>query len=385
MALNPKRRSLEEVLRVPLTDDQAEHIATYYRQFFDNPEGYMRDSLVDVILDDLDLGRLRLLPALMNEVDGMHITKFGPHSSIVWGTYKEQPIYAIPVNNQEIIASLREFDTEMIGQNAQPDELVAEVMFSKDGEAALIVVRSVEAMHAVGELPFTITDGMPGYEKGFMRRLVSGSLPDLLSIFYVCFVAAGKGSNPVLWPNLVNQTFVGADDEMDSIVERETDMQVGIFNDHIQAINESIKTRYPHVDMESHEADDKYHYLSYGHKYNLVYNSNTLAYNGNVSSAKRLFPLLAMISMVQGATVSNAPAVVMGASEWNELYFSSKEVAPEETVHQQASQVLTPEMNQMLDNIGNNLGHQSRQRGQGTATSPIGKLLQNASSDYEQV
>lgn len=375
---------ITEVLRVPVTAAQAEVIKQNYPNFYESPESFIGDDFLPVIMDDIEVSRASSLKDLMNTVAGMSIEHSDPLHTLLWGSYKDTFLYAVPVNGQAV-EELRKFDTEMGMGNAGKDELVAEVMFSNDNEAALVVVRSCEAIHAVGELPFTISEAMPGYVKGFSRRLFHGALPDALATYYVPFIPSGNGKLPVMWVDHATGHITG-DDFGNELAGEHQDIKVGVYEEHFKDMYDAIKVKYPSVDLN---ADSKNRYTMFSHgQYNFIYNRNHLAYNGNLHKSRCIMPLIVTFMLDIDQLQTNVADVVCGLQDWSSLYY--RRVSESDRVDHRVETVgYDAEHNSEVAATarGEKSAYQDTadERGEGNRKSVLGKMFDNATSDYKQV
>lgn len=385
------KERITAILRIPVTDAQVETIRQNYRQFYDAPEDFARDGLITIILDDLGLSRPNGLYALLNQkVDGMDLKHADTIYSLMWGKYKDVPVYVVPVFDDAGVEALRQLGEETgTSMTNDADTLFAEVAFSDDGEAAVVIVRSGQAIDAVGEPQFTISDSLPGFTKGYMRRLFT-RYPDVLSTYYVPFIASGNGRNPVMWIEHVSGHISG-NDLGDRLASWYQDTKVGVYEDHMKEMYKDIKADFPAIDLQNDDPLDRYRMFSYAGKYSIMYNRNHLAYNGNIAYSECLLPYLVCCMIEIDRLETNLYDVVRGnyGVEWKDLYFrrlSEQDEAEHRTAIDSASDrgdVTNSDGNDPRPQVGTM--NASDGRGDGTRKSPLGKMFDNASSDYKQV
>ena len=371
-----QKRRIEDVLGVHIHDEQLAYIMQYYRQFYSEPESFAGDGLVDLIMEDLKIKKPTNLKDILNQVEGMDIKHLDPYNSLALGKYKDTPVYAMFATGSEVEKVAGYPNVESRPSDQSKEELFAIGFLANDKKSAIILVMSGEAIDAVNTPE---QNAILGYTGIFTMPLIDYDVKDLHT-YYVPFVASGQGRNPVMWINHNADDSHIASIIFEELSNKWQDWGTVIYADNIKDAYNELKLNYPGVDLDT--ALDVDRYLSGRHfGRNIIYNRNHLAYNGNIASAMAMLPW--SISNIlkkeadDGSNVAdNVYNCINGAEEWDSFKYyilgtnaANKTVITEENAKPSNSQTASD----------------GRERGDGSARSPIGKMFNNASSDYKQV
>lgn len=390
---------LEKVLGVRLQSENVEFIQHNYSAFYEDPESFIGDKLVDMILEDLGLTAPTGLEGIISMVPGMDVKHTDTYGTLAWGNYKGSPMYAMLVTGSAVRALKETLSTDMNMRDLPGSALVATIAASHDEERAVVFVQERGDIAAIGDLPFTICD-IPGFEKVAMLPVFSSLTT---AQFYVPFVQAGKGRNPVMWTNLCDSVKY-SDKSLFEHLNNGFDFESGIDADAFKTIKLNLGNYYPSVDLER-ESAERYQPLDcWGSQ--LIYNRNALAYSGNIHTQNALLPwaIACMVSYGSDGVHTNMYDVVDGTYEWEDLFFrfSDGKTDPVETGHPNMEDVMETrviagirtmgtkekldahEANIKASDIDPDEVFGGKKLEKSGATTRLGKALANATGSYEQ-
>lgn len=324
---------LEKVLGVRLQSENVEFIQQNYDAFYKDPLSFIGDKLVDMILEDLDLKVPTGLEDIISMVPGMDVKHTDTYGTLAWGNYKGSPMYALLITGSAVRTLKETLRTDMFMRDLPGSTLVATIAASHDEERAVVFVQERGDLAAIGDLPFTICD-IPGFEKVAMLPVFSPEAGVTVAQFYVPFVQAGKGRNPVMWTNLADP-IQGSDKSLFEHLNNGLDFESGIDSEAFKAVKLNIGNYYPSVDLDK-DSDERYQVLDcWGSQ--LIYNRNALAYSGNIHTQNALLPwaIACMVSYGSDGVHTNMYDVVSGTYEWEDLFFrfDDGKTDPAETGH----------------------------------------------------
>ena len=369
------KQEIEHVLGVRITDEQLAHIMQYYREFYSNPESFVNDGLVDLILDDFKVKKPTNIKDILNQADGMEIRHLDPYNSLAWGKYKGVPIYAMFVTGSEVEKVAGYPNVESRPSDQSKDELFAIGFISNDKKSAIVLVMSRPAAIAV-----TIPEqnAIPGYTGIFTMPLIDYEVKPLHT-FYVPFDNGANGRTPVMWVSHNEAEITSSSDILNTLSERWQDWGTITHADDIKKAYQELHATFPSVDREAMGDEARYVGLALkGHT--LVYNRNRLAYADDKFTVKTMLPwivvnILDKIEKDGSHVKEDIYNCLAGVGEWNDFsYYINKRGDAART----ESTPITQESRKVIITEGNS-------RGDGSAKSPIGKMFNNASSDYKQV
>lgn len=377
-----KKEELEYVLGARIHDEHVDFIKNYYSAFYQEPAKYKGDGLVDIILADLNVTPAKTpleSAALSKGINLKHQDTFG---TIAWGTYNDQPVYVVVATGSHVEA-LRSYDTDMQIKDGKPEDLVATVAFSDDGKSALVFVQTIETIHTIGELPFTICQ-VPGYTKGFMRRMFLEGEYNVLESYYVPFVNVGAGRNPVLWRVHTDVSDPNEDTVLFNTLSAKVDLYDGLYEEDFKSARLNLENQYPGVDLEVNESG-RYVLLA-GQSGKLVFNQNAIPGKSNIHTQNMLLPWALDITERVPDIETNLYEIIGGLAEWSSLYFkvATDAAGPVNENKETARDFLAAKHPEAANGSAYSSGFQGRQLGQSQATTRLGKLLDNASGSYEQ-
>lgn len=376
------KERIESVLGVRIHDEQVDFIKTYYGQFYNNPEEFRGDGLVSVILEDLGIQVKNDPISAASMVDGINLKHCDAYATLAWGFYKEHPIYAVAVEGFEVQA-LKELSTDMELNRVDSSSSVpvATVAISDDDKSAIVFVQALCDIKAIGELPFTICK-IPGYSKGCMSRLFINGKRTFLETFYVPFVNVGSGRNPVLWR--IHKSVSGAecvDNELLDELFKKINLADGVYEEDFRSVRLNLEYKYPGIDLETQE--EKRYVVLKGAKGQLIFNQNAIPGKSNIHTQEMLVPWAVDIYDGCDGAETNLHSIINGTLEWSDLYFripAAGAVARSNDNTEESEQASTVVRNR--PEVG--LVNASDGRGEGTRKTPLGKMLDNATSDYKQ-
>lgn len=365
-----KKESIEKVLGAKVSDQNMADIKTYYKAFYENPEEYAGDALVELILQDLGIESTKApvgnVLNIVNTIPGMDIRHIDKEETLAWGTYNNAPVYVVIAEDVHVRNLMESCGKSIPTDGLNPTEPVVVVMHSDVNDTAIVIVmdKEVEA-----DIPV-----IHGFTKVCTRPMFLSNDIDELAEYYVPFVPSGNGRNPVMWISHRGHAIEGAEPVfLNEKFEYYQDLDVGTDEDHIKKVYEQLKTYYPGVDLDT-EADDRYAAMRISLN-TVIYNRNHLAFNGNVPSTKALLP--AVISIVRGTEdVKSTVYDAVHTDNWHQVFYVKMNEGEEtkETKSPANGMPSTPGMS-----------YEGRQLGQSQATTRLGKLMDNATGSYEQV
>lgn len=369
------KQKIEHVLGVQITDEQLAHIMQYYREFYSDPESFVNDGLVDLILDDFKLKKPANIKDILNQADGMEIRRVDPFNSLAWGKYKDKPVYGMFVTGSEVDEVVNYPKVESRPSNQFKEELFAIGFVAIDKKSAIILVMDGESIDSV-----SVPDvyGIPGYTCIFTVPLIDYEVK-ALHTFYVPFDNGANGRTPVMWISHNEAEITSSSDILNTLSERWQDWGTITHADDIKKAYQELHATFPSVDREA--MGDEARYVGLALKgYTLVYNRNRLAYADDKFTVKTMLPwivvnILDKIEKDGSHVKEDIYNCLAGTSEWNNFsYYINKRG---DTARAESTSV-APENRKVIITEGNS-------RGDGSAKSPIGKMFNNASSDYKQV
>ena len=375
------KERIEAILGSHITDEQLGLVQRDYKSFYEEPEAYVNAGIIDVICDDLNLphpSQKLDIQELCNKVPSINMKHKDPYNSLAWGTYKDHPVYAMLVTGQNELEALGSLKDEVVA-GCSDDDLVMQVAVSSTGDSAIVVVMSYADEKALGVMPLSEVC-VPGYEKTIIRPLFVEDQPSIAWTYFVPFVKSGTGRNPVMWVMHTESKATSKNDVLDRAVDKYQDFIVGVDEDNIKDAYSELKTLLPGVDLESASAEERYIPLQCGDEV-IVYNRNHLAYNGNLASTEAMMPWISLQVLSMESYDGNVADVARGND------FAVRSVFYRNGHGQPNLSAKSREVSDVGSISRAEVGpvNASRQRGEGAARTPLGKMLQNASSDYMQV
>lgn len=309
---------LENVLHCYLNDEQVQYIKEYYKTFYENPESYQNDGLVDIIIDDANLIKVEPWSTTVNEeqkpinpwdaveaADNIEIRKIFPNSdchmqdevaSLAIGHVNHIPVYF------RMLTDISEF--EYIGWTASYQRIsdLSYKLHNYPGAQILRIYRigrtlpvgyyvayayKLEYIHELNDVHAC---GSDDWEYVGDYPMTDDCKPACK--LYVPFSEMSNGGRiPVMWYNpLQNSQNACTSGTLDIF----TDLREVNEQDVHDAYN-GIKEEYESIDLESHNDSDRYVSLLMGRDgaYDMfTYNRNHLARNGAIAHGMAILPLL---------------------------------------------------------------------------------------------
>lgn len=308
---NSKLSLLEEVLNVSLTPEQEDVIHHGWRAFWDDPESFKDDVVIDMVLLDLGLTpndtkkeevkvkedtELEMEISLLG-IPGLEIKHFAPCDTLAWGKLRGCPIYVRKVDRMQLIPYYDGRPETFDELSLLVDETdYAAIVFQSQFDYIIYVMHSNYFNHT-GSM--ALRDLCPtDYQYAGVVRFSDGveehdeSKMNFVKKVYVPF---NKGSNnsmiPIMWDvtgskaNFDNRASISSEKFNDIV----SDGAVSI--DVINSIFADIKEALPSVDLESSPKDARYSCVwieGVSNSSVYAYNRNHVAYNGNTDSMKAI-------------------------------------------------------------------------------------------------
>lgn len=379
---------LEKVLGVRLQEERVEFIQQNYSAFYQDPESFIGDGLVDMILEDIGLKKPESLMEILEAVPGMDVKHTDTKGTLAWGNFKGELMYALYATDARArdLATLQSVDISGLPSEA----LVAVVVRSYDGYQGVIIVQERGSIDNIGGSPETLYD-IPGFEILAVFPVFNETYMLDSAQFYVPFMKAGNGRNPVMWLSFVSEHLPDADEGLIKKINDGCDFEMGVDVDSFKDLKLNLGNYYPAVDLET-QRSERYKALD-GCNQQLVYNRNALAYSGNIHTPDAMLPwavdcMLAWSS--KGNVDTNMYEVATGKFEWDDIYFDlltgeaksgngSQPNTEATKVDEPGSKVFDSEFNR--DHL---TGPQGKELGKSGATTRLGKALANATGSYQQ-
>lgn len=353
-----KKTELMLTLGVKLTDADVEVIKEGYRQVYDRPEEYTDDKLVDLICAELGKEVPKTLKEIFGQVDGVDITRSDYYDTIAWGRVGDNLVYALRVMNQFASGAISATRDSEQGRIA---------VYIKNKLNVLVVV--FDGIRSKNDMPF-----IPGYSLLYLTDWSDVAAHE----FFVPFMRAGKGYNPVMWIDFTATEKGGTSQAFQSLEEGWVDWAFVMDAKKLDGAYAAFKSAYPGINLESDPNPEcnRLVRLSYDGT-TVIYNRNSLSYSGNITDEECLFPFYHLVCRRHGFDKTEINAVpCLSGGLWEDFYFAEKSVVQDVPTEEQPQPVKTVIKDTDVDN---------KELGNGNKKSIIGRMLDNASSDYKQV
>lgn len=345
------KERLELVLGVRICDEQVDFVKTYYNQFYESPEEFIGDGLVDVILDDLGLRRPDTLVETCDMIYGLHMRWFGGYDTLAWGSYGDQDVYAVRARGQDA-RDIAEFvrDRNWNSEFTESPVMIVHV-FNDEPDKAVVLVTTYK-----GALSSDIRK-LPGYTCMGCCPIVEPGETDVRLTYYVPFARNANSKCPVMWIDHTGQIPADAEQSLGYVLE---DSEI------LSGIVTKSEASYLYSGITSNVRGDGIRYVS--EKFvSLKFDELTVVYNSNHCCADRICysveavsPILFYYIVGMDNIKTNAFDVICEHKGWDSLY--SKVCSQDESV-------------EPVDVVHSG-------KGSGQRTSAIGKMLDGATSDY---
>lgn len=332
---------LEEILNVPLTKEQEDIIHDGWRAFWDEPEAFKDDVVVDMVL--LDLGMTpngtkkkmeeRKMLGLKDDlstcekVDLKHVVEDG---TLGWGKIAGRNFYVRTVSVENF-----SLPHPMIGQsdrisdacNKSEPALIG-VFFKSSVDYIIYVINTEEWKDASDVLLSDITPF--GYQYYGIADMVDGleaHAEEQLEFLQYCYVPmcnAGSGALlPVTW--MLNNIDRVPDYVIREAYYKDIIQDGAVSIDAINTIFEQIRTALPSIENpEPGVSGARYAVIEVQtgkRSIYLGYNRNHIAQNGNIDSMKKIMYIIleALHDEIDHVTKSNLSRYVAGAIDQDTL------------------------------------------------------------------
>lgn len=332
---------LEEILNVPLTKEQEDIIHDGWRAFWDEPEAFKDDVVVDMVL--LDLGMTpngtkkkmeeRKMLGLKDDlstcekVDLKHVVEDG---TLGWGKIAGRNFYVRTVSVENF-----SLPHPMIGQsdrisdacNKSEPALIG-VFFKSSVDYIIYVINTEEWKDASDVLLSDITPF--GYQYYGIADMVDGleaHAEEQLEFLQYCYVPmcnAGSGALlPVTW--MLNDIDRVPDYVIREAYYKDIIQDGAVSIDAINTIFEQIRTALPSIENpEPGVSGARYAVIEVQtgkRSIYLGYNRNHIAQNGNIDSMKKIMYIVleALHDEIDHVTKSNLSRYVAGAIDQDTL------------------------------------------------------------------
>lgn len=279
---------LQEVLRATLSDDNVDYLKEYWRAFYNNPEDFRDDRIIDLIVDDMGLTQfaekenedMAFNWKSFMELNVGLVTKTTTDNTMAYnnnGTYVRHIDKVFNVKGNGVKASGVPYNYGV---------------WCDDIEGTLIVAIP-DGIDVNAENIIPANDGSMYNFVGYIvpSENISAKQVELLSYAYVPFTDGPNESKiPVMW-RTVGSDGVGI--AVDTLMEHFKGTSE--FKDCMKSFAEFLCDRFPSVDLKE---DKSQRYVKVTLKFaegsiaTFVYNRNHIAYNGNMNGEDKTLGVL---------------------------------------------------------------------------------------------
>ena len=322
------KERLENVLHCFLTEDNVAYIGEYYRTFYESPESYINDYLVDIIIDDMQLKKIE---PWVNDMDAWQaIEEFTPvdikhisdDQSLAWGHINHVPVYMRRIEgdlvNQfvDMNANFSHDLLQSVADNGADNCTVTRIVKSQNNQL-IAYCFDKDSVHKVSDVEQWAPTGWTHIGDFEIAGSSDNSgFGDATMLLYTPFYEMSNGSLlPIMWIN----TLGGTTEEGSFVLDEFTNIN-RYDNEVCKSIYAKLREILPPVDLED-ESESRYKKIR-AYPYTLVYNRNHIAHNGNVKNAKAVSPfIVAMLQKYNGANhKSNVQDLISGRlTDWDEI------------------------------------------------------------------
>lgn len=352
-----KLEVLEDILNVSLTNEQEDIIHDGWRAFWDEPEAFKDDVVVDMVL--LDLGMTpngtkkkmeeRKMLGLKDDlsacekVDLKHVVENG---TLGWGKIDGRSFYVRTINRADLYPPITSGLPDRIsGACTQSEQSLIGIIFQSSVDYIIYVINTVEWKDASNVL---ISDITPfGYEYYGVVNIGDGleahdeQQLEFLQYCYVPMCNAGSDALlPVTW--MLNDIDRVPDYTIREAYYKDIIQDGAVSIDAINTIFEQIRTALPSIENpEPGVSGARYAVIEVQtgkRSIYLGYNRNHIAQNGNIDSMKKIMCIVleALHDEIEHVTKSNLSRYVAGAIDQDTLvigFDNSDETGDEPTAN----------------------------------------------------
>lgn len=332
---------LEEILNVPLTKEQEDIIHDGWRAFWDEPEAFKDDVVVDMVL--LDLGMTpngtkkkmeeRKMLGLKDDlsacekVDLKHVVEDG---TLGWGKIAGRNFYVrtVSVENLSLPHPMTGQSDRISDACNKSEPALIGVFFKSSVDYIIYVINTEEWKDASDVLLSDITPF--GYQYYGIADMVDGleaHAEEQLEFLQYCYVPmcnAGSGALlPVTW--MLNDIDRVPDYVIREAYYKDIIQDGAVSIDAINTIFEQIRTALPSIENpEPGVSGARYAVIEVQtgkRSIYLGYNRNHIAQNGNIDSMKKIMCIVleALHDEIKYVTKSNLSRYVAGAIDQDTL------------------------------------------------------------------
>lgn len=333
---------LEEILNVPLTKEQEDIIHDGWRAFWDEPEAFKDDVVVDMVLLDLGLtpnGTKKKMEerkmlglkddlSTCKKVDLKHVVEDG---TLGWGKIDGRNFYVRTVSKEDLYTPhpLKPWKLDKISNacNSSEPELIG-IMFESSIDYIIYIINTEEWKDASNVSIDDITPfGYRFWGPAPMRDGLENSVEEHLEFLQYCYVPmcnAGSGAVlPVAW--MLNDIDRVPDYTIREAYYKDIIQDGAVSIDAINTIFEQIRTALPSIENpEPGVSGARYAVIEVQtgkRNIYLGYNRNHIAQNGNIDSMKKIMCIVAeaLHDEIDHVTKSNLARYVAGAIDQDTL------------------------------------------------------------------
>lgn len=352
-----KLEVLEDILNVSLTNEQEDIIHDGWRAFWDEPEAFKDDVVVDMVL--LDLGMTpngtkkkmeeRKMLGLKDDlsacekVDLKHVVEDG---TLGWGKIDGRSFYVRTINRADLYPPITSGLPDRIsGACTQSEQSLIGIIFQSSVDYIIYVINTGEWKDASNVL---ISDITPfGYEYYGVVNIGDGleahdeQQLEFLQYCYVPMCNAGSGAVlPVTW--MLSNIDRVPDYTIRTVYYKDIIQDGAVSIDAINTIFEQIRTALPSIENpEPGVSGARYAVIEVqtgARNIYLGYNRNHIAQNGNIDSMKKIMCIVleALHDELEHVTKSNLSRYIAGAVDQDTLvigFDNSGETGDKHTVN----------------------------------------------------
>lgn len=296
-----KLSQLEGVLKAELTKENVEHIKVFWRAFYESPEDFQNDKVIELICQDLgleyndkELYGMKSIFKEMPRITNLHHSVTG---DVVWGKCNGIHFYAKKLTNDISISRVANFTLdELKGKWSKPSLFVLYYKDDSSCDSVHIVFNSEDLSGHDGITEFDFE--LSGYTYKGMYVINDKYAHQMLKHIANIYIPFAKGANdsriPIVWLNTTDTTSLSLSTnyECDLDVDWFTE---GFNKDQFYKFCQSVTEVLPSVDLED-RPNDRYATIELINLYSTiaVYNRNHKAYHGNVTRLREFAPILLM-------------------------------------------------------------------------------------------
>lgn len=335
-----KLEVLEDILNVSLTNEQEDIIHDGWRAFWDEPEAFKDDVVVDMVLLDLGMTpngtkkkmeEIKMLGlkddlSACEKVDLKHVVEDG---TLGWGKIDGRSFYVRTINRADLYPPITSGLPDRIsGACTQSEQSLIGIIFQSSVDYIIYVINTVEWKDASNVL---ISDITPfGYEYYGVVNIGDGleahdeQQLEFLQYCYVPMCNAGSGAVlPVTW--MLSNIDRVPDYTIRTVYYKDIIQDGAVSIDAINTIFEQIRTALPSIENpEPGVSGARYAVIEVQtgtRNIYLGYNRNHIAQNGNIDSMKKIMCIVleALHDELEHVTKSNLSRYVAGAVDQDTL------------------------------------------------------------------